>query len=168
MPPIPAPIITPEREGSSAFGSTPAFFNAWKAEKTAYWMHFENLDWSRENNLQGDEYNLYLKVYDIISAYLPKPEIIIYLYNQIDQLLSNIARRGRDFEQDIAPEYLQDIQSSYMNYLSHLNNIPVVLVDTHELDFVKYPEHYSYLKSLLDRDFENGLNRVIPREEGIF
>lgn len=121
-----------------------------------------------KNNLQGDEYNLYLKVYDIISAYLPKPEIIIYLYNQIDQLLSNIARRGRDFEQDIAPEYLQDIQSSYMNYLSHLNNIPVVLVDTHELDFVKYPEHYSFLKSLLDRDFENGLNRVIPREEGIF
>lgn len=118
-----------------------------------------------KNNLQGDEYNLYIKVYEIISAYLPKPEIIVYLHNSIEQLLKNIAHRGRDFEQDIAPEYLQDIQGSYMNYLSHINNIPVVIVDTHELDFVKHEEDYEYLKSLLDRDFKNGMNMVIPSEE---
>lgn len=120
-----------------------------------------------KNNLQGDEYNLYINVYEIISAYLPKPEIIIYLHNSIEQLLKNIAHRGRDFERNIAPEYLQDIQGSYMNYLNHLTNIPVVVVDTHDLDFVKYPEHYDYLKSLLDRDFHNGTNMVIPAEEGI-
>lgn len=121
-----------------------------------------------KNNLQGDEYNLYIKVYDIISAYLPKPEIIIYLHNSIEQLLKNIAHRGRDFEQNIAPEYLQDIQGSYMNYLGHLSNIPVVIVDTHELDFVKHIEHYKYLKSLLDRDFHTGINMVIPSEDPAF
>ena len=54
-----------------------------------------------KNNLQEDEYNLYLKIYEIISTYLPKPDIIFYLHNSIEQLLKNIARRGRDYEQNI-------------------------------------------------------------------
>ena len=120
-----------------------------------------------KNNLQGDEYNLYIKVYDIISAYLPKPDIIFYLHNDVEHLLKNIAHRGRDFEQDISPDYLQDIQGSYMNYLNHITNIPIVIVDTHELDFVQHPVHYEYLKSLLDRDFKNGLTTVLPHEEGV-
>ena len=118
-----------------------------------------------KNNLKGDEYNLYIQVYDIISSYLPKPDIILYLYNSIEQLLKNIAHRGRDYEQDIAPEYLQDIQASYMNYLRHITNIPVVVVDTHELDFVKNPSDYQYLKSLLDKVYPNGMSIVIPGEE---
>lgn len=118
-----------------------------------------------KNNLKGDEYNLYLQVYDIIASYLPKPDIILYLYNSINQLLKNIAHRGRDYEQSIAPEYLKDIQSSYMNYLSHMQNIPVVVVDTHELDFVKNFSDYQYLKSLLEKDYPKGMSIVIPGEE---
>ena len=119
-----------------------------------------------KNNLQGDEYNLYIKVYEIISQYLPKPDIIFYLHNSIAQLLKNIAHRGRDYEQSISSEYLQDIQGSYMNYLGHINQIPVVIVYTHLLDFVKNPKDYDYLKSLLNRDYPNGLTTVIPTEDG--
>ena len=119
-----------------------------------------------KNNLQGDEYNLYIKVYEIISQHLPKPDIIFYLHNSVEQLLQNIAHRGREYEQNIASDYLQDIQGSYMNYLSHITNIPVVIVDTHQLDFVKNEKDYEYLKSLLDRDFQPGMSMVIPSEEG--
>ena len=52
-----------------------------------------------------------------------------------------------------------------MNYLSHITNIPVVVVDTHELDFVKNPADYQYLKSLLEKDYPKGMNMVIPGEE---
>ncbi|MBQ7550232.1 MAG: deoxynucleoside kinase [Bacteroidales bacterium] len=114
------------------------------------------------NNLQSDEYNLYLKIYDIISTYLPKPELIIYLHNNIDQLLHNIASRGREYEKDISADYLQNIQSAYMNYLQHLKNIPVLIVDTHKLDFVKNPADYEYLKSLLYGDYPNGITTIIP------
>ena len=55
-----------------------------------------------------------------------------------------------------------------MNYLNHITNMPVVIVDTHELDFVQHPEHYEYLKSLLDRDFKNGITTVIPQEDPVF
>lgn len=118
-----------------------------------------------KNNLHGDEYNLYIKVYEIISAYLPKPDIIFYLHNSVDQLLKNIMHRGREYEQQIAPDYLQDIQGAYMNYLGHISNVPVVIVDTHSLDFVKNESDYIYLKSLLNRDFQVGMTTVIPEED---
>ena len=54
-----------------------------------------------------------------------------------------------------------------MNYLNHITSMPIVIVDTHELDFVRHPAHYEYLKSLLDRDFKNGITTVLPREEGL-
>lgn len=114
------------------------------------------------NNLHSDEYNLYLKVYDIISSHLPKPDLIIYLHNNIEQLLKNIAARGREYEKEISSDYLQNIQSAYMNYLQHLQNIPVVIVDTHQLDFVKRAEDYNYLKSLLYEDYPNGITTLIP------
>ena len=78
--------------------------------------------------------------------------------------------RGEDedpelFQRKASPDYLQDIQASYMNYLSHITNIPVVVVDTHELDFVKNPSDYEYLKSLLEKDYPKGMSIVIPGEE---
>jgi len=41
----------------------------------------------------------------------------------------------------------------------------VVVVDTHELDFVKNPIDYQYLKSLLEKDYPKGMSMVIPGAE---
>ncbi len=102
-----------------------------------------------KHNLQSDEYNLYTKVYDIISTYLPKPDLIIYLYNNESKLLQNIAKRGREYEKDIAPDYLTNIQDGYMNYFKHYEKVPIVIVEAHNLDFVKNIEDYEKLKQLL-------------------
>lgn len=113
-----------------------------------------------KNNLQTDEYNLYTKVYDIISTYLPKPDLLIYLYNNSDRLLRNIAKRGRSFEQDITAEYLDNIQDSYMTYLKQHPNLPILIVEARDLDFVQYPEDYNKIKRLLDNEYPVGITRI--------
>lgn len=113
-----------------------------------------------KNNLQADEYNLYTKVYDIISTYLPKPDLLIYLYNNSDRLLRNIAKRGRSFEQDITAEYLDNIQDSYMTYLKQHPNLPILIVEARDLDFVQYPEDYNKIKRLLDKEYPVGITRI--------
>lgn len=113
-----------------------------------------------KNNLQADEYNLYTKVYDIISTYLPKPDLLIYLYNNSDRLLRNIAKRGRSFEQDITAEYLDNIQDSYMTYLKQHPNLPILIVEARDLDFVQYPEDYNKIKRLLDNEYPVGITRI--------
>ena len=48
-----------------------------------------------------------------------------------------------------------------MNYLRQINNIPILIVDTHDMDFVKKPEDYQKLKKLLDNDYPKGINTII-------
>jgi deoxyadenosine/deoxycytidine kinase len=113
-----------------------------------------------KNNLQPDEYNLYTKVYDIISTYLPKPDLLIYLYNNADRLLRNIAKRGRSYEQEITADYLNNIQDSYMTYLKQHPNLPILIVEARDLDFVQNPADYQKIKDLLSQQYPVGITRV--------
>jgi deoxyadenosine/deoxycytidine kinase len=113
-----------------------------------------------KNNLQPDEYSLYTKVYDIISTYLPKPDLLIYLYNNTDRLLRNIAKRGRSYEQEITADYLNNIQDSYMTYLKQHPNLPILIVEARDLDFVQNPADYQKIKDLLNQQYPVGITRV--------
>jgi len=114
-----------------------------------------------KNNLQPDEYNLFTKVYEIISTYLPKPDLLIYLYNTPENLLKNIAKRGRPYEQEITAEYLGNIQDNYLNYLKHRTHIPILIVESSKLDFVNQEEDYFKLKDLLSKSYSPGITRII-------
>ena len=114
-----------------------------------------------KNNLQSDEYNLFKKVYEIISTYLPKPDLLIYLYNTSDNLLKNIAKRGRPYEQDITADYLESIQENYLNYLKNRTQIPILIVESNKLDFVNNPEDYQKLKDLVSKSYPVGITRII-------
>jgi deoxyadenosine/deoxycytidine kinase len=114
-----------------------------------------------KNNLQSDEYNLFTKVYEIISTYLPKPDLLIYLYNTSDNLLKNIAKRGRPYEQDITADYLESIQENYLNYLKNRTQIPILIVESNKLDFVNNPEDYQKLKDLVSKSYPVGITRII-------
>ena len=113
-----------------------------------------------KNNLLPDEYNLYRNVFDTISSFLPKPEIILYLYNDPQQLLRNIARRGREYEKEITAEYLQDIQDSYLTYFTQHATMPVLLVETAQLDFVLNPSDYLKIKQLIEKTYPVGIHRI--------
>ena len=114
-----------------------------------------------KNNLQPDEYNLFTKVYEIISTYLPKPDLLIYLYNTPENLLKNIAKRGRPYEQEITAEYLANIQDNYLNYLKHRTHIPILIVESSKLDFVNQADDYAKLKDLLSKSYSPGITRII-------
>ena len=50
--------------------------------------------------LSDDEYNLYRQIFEIIYSTLPKPDLFVYLHVDPDNLLMNIKKRGRDYEQN--------------------------------------------------------------------
>ncbi|HCV79995.1 deoxynucleoside kinase, partial [Zunongwangia profunda] len=51
-------------------------------------------------------------------------------------LLQNIKKRGREYEQNIQPEYLMDINKSYLSFIKSQTNMKVQIIDISELDFV--------------------------------
>jgi deoxyguanosine kinase len=63
--------------------------------------------------LEDDDYKLYSGIFHTMFSSLPKPDLYIYLHTKPEQLLKNIARRGRTYESGISKEYLLKIQQSY-------------------------------------------------------
>jgi len=114
-----------------------------------------------KNNLQQDEYNLFLKVYEIISDFLPKPDILLYLYNTPENLLKNIAKRGRDYEQDIQAEYLISIQENYLTFFKQRAQFPILIVESNDLDFVNQKDDYLKIKTLFQKEYEIGVHRIL-------
>lgn len=114
------------------------------------------------NTLQEDEYRLFRRLFNIVFESLPKPDLYVYLYLDIDHLMQNIRKRGRDFEQEMDPAYLEKIQNGYFEYFRQGTNFPVLIIDTNRIDFVNNPEHYTLLKkAILENDHKPGVTRMI-------
>jgi deoxyguanosine kinase len=111
--------------------------------------------------LQIDEYNLYRQLFDIIHQQLPTPDLYVYLYVSIEKLFSNIRKRGRSYEQEITPEYLENVQHGYLEYLRSLKNQKILVLDLEHLDFISVKRHYSIIEDAIFRqDHANGMNRI--------
>ena len=93
---------------------------------------------------------------------MPKPDLYVYLHADTATLLKNIEIRGRDYEQDIEAYYLENIKDGYINYLKHINDFPIVIVDTNNVDFIHNQEQYNRIKEVIfNSDYKLGINRVI-------
>jgi len=75
-----------------------------------------------QTNLNKDEMQLFNRLYEITSSSIPSPDLVVYLYSDINRLQKNIKKRGRDFEQKISDGYLHSIQDKYLDYLRKQND----------------------------------------------
>jgi deoxyadenosine/deoxycytidine kinase len=66
-----------------------------------------------------------------------KPKIYVYLYQNTERLLENIRKRGRDYEQNIAAEYLEKINRGYFDFIKSYPEQNNLVIDLTELDFVE-------------------------------
>jgi deoxyguanosine kinase len=111
-------------------------------------------------NLDEDEYDLYVKLFDIINLQLPQPDLLVYLHNPIEKLKWNIANRGRVYEQQISDEYLQQLSESYQQYLLANQHLRVLMIDCSSLDFVANTDHYENMKALICKEYAPGIHHI--------
>ena len=97
--------------------------------------------------LAEDEYRLYRTLLDIVYREMPKPDLYVYLYQNTARLLQNIKKRGRDYEQKIPAEYLDKINSGYLDYIKSQSDLNVLIIDVSDRDFVKNQADYLYILS---------------------
>lgn len=111
--------------------------------------------------LKGDEFQLFSKLFHIMHGMLPKPELLVYLYLDVDQLQENIRKRGRDYEQQISNDYLLGIHNSYFDFIKKQRQQRVVIVDTNSIDFVNSESDYQKMLEVIDTDWGEGVHRVV-------
>ncbi|MFT6838392.1 MAG: deoxyguanosine kinase [Sediminicola sp.] len=95
--------------------------------------------------LQKEEFSLYRKVFTFMHKEIKKPDIFIYLYQNSERLLSNIKKRGRDYEQNISADYLDKINRGYLDFIKSTPERKSLIIDVSKLDFVQNQKDYEYI-----------------------
>ncbi|MFO7321188.1 MAG: deoxynucleoside kinase [Chloroflexota bacterium] len=90
-------------------------------------------------NMAERDYEAYRRLYMAVSSFLPPPDLIIYLQASVDTLLAHIQRRGREYERDIAPEYLARLNDFYDDWIARWSLCPVLSINVDNLDFAANP-----------------------------
>lgn len=98
--------------------------------------------------MSSRDFGTYMKLFDISSNLIPKPDLLIYLKASVPTLVSQIRRRGRDYEQNIDSEYLQRLNDKYNDWIDNGYDGEIFVIDKDKDDFV---ENASVLDSLYER-----------------
>ena len=95
--------------------------------------------------LPEEEFKLYRKLFYLMYKDIAKPDLYVYLYQNTQRLQENIKKRGRDYEQNIDDEYLDKINSGYLDFLKNQSELNVKIIDISDRDFVNNRADYLWV-----------------------
>lgn len=107
------------------------------------------------------DYQTYRNLYQILTEFLPPPDLVVYLRASVPTLLDRIANRGRDYERQISPDYLAQLNELYESWIANFNLCPVLTLPTDDLNYVTNADH-------LDLIVQKIQDKLIGKEEVVF
>ncbi|MCK6695300.1 MAG: deoxynucleoside kinase, partial [Thermoanaerobaculia bacterium] len=117
-----------------------------------------------KNNLSEEEFRLFQRLFSVLNATFPKPDLLLYLHRPVDVLLRQIRQRARDMERLITGEYLEELQNAYLDHFKRESETPVVVLELDDADFLRDNAVFQAIIKLLNRDFQAGVQYVPWRE----
>ena len=102
------------------------------------------------------DFENYKSLFDLMESVTKGPDLLIYLRSSIPNLVKQIHKRGRDYENSISIEYLRRLNERYEAWITTYNKGKVIILDVDDIDFVENPEHLGEVISKIDAEI-NGL-----------
>jgi len=102
------------------------------------------------------DYENYKSLFDLMESLVQGPDVLIYLRSSIPNLVSQIHKRGRDYENSISIDYLSRLNERYEAWITGYNKGKLLIIDVDKLDFVDKPEDLGYVINTIDAEI-NGL-----------
>ena len=112
------------------------------------------------NTLPEEEFRLFSRLFKVMDAGFPNPELIVYLHRPVEALQANIAKRGRDYEQEIKDDYLASVQAAYFNYFGTQKEQPVLILDLGEKNFVEDEAVFQRMVTLMQETYPVGMSTL--------
>lgn len=93
----------------------------------------------------------YMKIFSLVTTLIPKPDLLIYLKASVPTLISQIRKRGREYEMNIDEQYLSRLNDKYNDWIDHIYEGEVLVVDKDREDFITDPSVLERICARLDR-----------------
>lgn len=107
--------------------------------------------------MSNRDYTNYKLLFDLMEGLVGAPDLLIYLRSSIPNLVGQIHKRGREYENSISIDYLSRLNERYEAWVTTYTKGKLLIIDVDDIDFVNNPE-----------DLGNIINRIDAELNGLF
>lgn len=100
-------------------------------------------------NLSDRDFETYMDLFRLMMSLVKEPDLLIYIRSSIPHLVSQIQKRGREYEQGISIEYLSGLNDLYEDWISRYKG-KMIVIDGDDLDFENRPSDFSVITDRID------------------
>ncbi|MBC8525794.1 MAG: deoxynucleoside kinase [Candidatus Cloacimonetes bacterium] len=104
--------------------------------------------------LNQDELRMYQAIFSILKEKVVHPDLIIYLYADLEKVLHRIKSRNRTFERNIQPEYINNLMKAYDNFFTTFTDCKVIKIDTNNINYSRYTKQFDKLVITIKKMFQ--------------
>jgi len=102
------------------------------------------------------DFENYSSLFQLMESFVKGPDLLIYLRSSIPNLVAQIHKRGRDYENSISIDYLSRLNERYEAWITKYDKGNLLIIDVDHLDFVDNPEDLGDIINKIDAQI-NGL-----------
>ncbi|WP_298551700.1 deoxynucleoside kinase [uncultured Algibacter sp.] len=102
------------------------------------------------------DFENYKSLFDLMESLVQGPDVLIYLRSSIPNLVAQIHKRGRDYENSISIDYLSRLNERYEAWIHGYDKGKLLIIDVDNLNFVDNPEDLGDVINTIDAEI-NGL-----------
>ena len=102
-------------------------------------------------NLSDRDYETYMDLFKLMMSLVKAPDLLIYLRTSVPHLVSQIQKRGREYEKSIELDYLEGLNNRYEQWISEYPG-RVLTIDADGLDFQNRPEDFALITDKIDAE----------------
>ena len=100
-------------------------------------------------NLSERDFDTYMQIFTLMMSMVKEPDLLIYLKSSVPHLVSQIQKRGRDYEKGISIEYLNNLNERYDKWISEYPG-KVLVIEADDMDFENRPEDFAQITDKID------------------
>lgn len=100
-------------------------------------------------NLSDRDFETYMDLFRLMMSLVKEPDLLIYIRSSIPHLVSQIQKRGREYEQGISIEYLSGLNELYEDWIGRYKG-KLIVIDGDDLDFENRPSDFSVITDRID------------------
>jgi len=98
------------------------------------------------------DFENYSSLFDLMMEFLQPPDLLVYLKADVSTLVTQIQKRGRDYETSIRLDYLKSLNDRYEAWVAEYHLGKLLIVDVNTIKFAETPEDFGTVIEMVNAE----------------
>jgi deoxyadenosine/deoxycytidine kinase len=102
--------------------------------------------------MSSRDFSNYASLFELMSSFLQPPDLLIYLKASVPTLVSQIQKRGRDYENSIRLDYLKKLNERYEEWITGYKLGKLLIINVDDIKFEERQEDLGKIMHKIDAE----------------